>query len=98
MQKVCLTKITPAEAEQHYHVSQWEEYNTMGPAIEKWKLDPPELRQEAIYIQKGAVTISCMGIQYHLEPGHLITIDTGVEFYWIVEDSVEAVWQFDTEI
>ena len=39
-----------------------------------------------------------MDIEYHLKPGHMITLDTGVEFYWIVEESVEAVWKYDTEI
>lgn len=98
MQKVTLAKMTFEEAEKLYHVSEWEPYNTEGPAIEKWKLDPPELRQEAIFIQKGAVTLKSMGIEYNLTPGHMITLDTGVEFYWIVEENVEAVWKHDTEI
>ena len=98
MKKVVIAKMTFEEAENLYHVSQWEPYNTIGPAIEKWKLDPPELQQEAIFIQKGEVTIKSMDIEYNLKPGHMITLDTGVEFYWIVEESVEAVWKFDTNI
>lgn len=98
MKKVVVAKMTPEEAEKFYQVSQWEDYHTTGPAIEKWKLDPPELRQEAIFIQKGAVTVKTMDVTYDLKPGHMITLDTGVEFYWIVEESVEAVWKHDTEI
>ncbi|MGI5824634.1 MAG: hypothetical protein ACOX7J_03595 [Bacillota bacterium] len=98
MKKVVLAKMTMEEAEKLYHVSEWEPYDTIGPAIEKWKLDPPELRQEAVFIKKGCVTVRSMGIEYNLQPGHMITLDTGVEFYWIVEESVEAVWKHDTEI
>lgn len=98
MKKVVVAQMTSAEAEELYQVSQWEPYDTIGPTIEKWKLDPPELRQEAIFIKKGAVTVKSMDIEYHLKPGHMITLDTGVEFYWIVEESVEAVWKYDTEI
>ena len=98
MNKVAVAYMTPEEAEELYKVSEWEPYDTQGPAIEKWKLDPPELRQEAVFIKSGAVTVKAMGITYDLKPGHLMTLDTGVEFYWIVEDSVESVYKHDVEI
>ena len=98
MQKIAVTIISLVDAETKYGVSSWEPYNTQGPALEKWKLDPPDLRQEAVYILKGAATVKAMGCEFHLEPGHLITLDTGVEFYWMVEAFVESVYKHDQEI
>ena len=98
MNRVVIAQISKEDAEKTYKISTWEPYDTEGPVIEKWLLVPPELGQEAVYILEGNVTVRALGCDYHLKPGHMIALDEGVEFFWIVDDFVKSVYKMSQDI